>query len=228
VRGFRLRQADLSAADRSAIIAQAARYFELASAYARPRGPLVVAICGLMGTGKTSLGRALAPRLDAEVLASDILRKELAGIGAEEPRPEPWGAGIYRDEFTRRTYDEMHRRAVERLREGKVVILDASYREAAWRAGARETAQAGGAPFLLLEAVCPDDIVRQRLTARRGGGGPSDGRLELLETQRERFESPDEIPGDERILIDTSGALDGVVTTALGAVYRRCLTGRAT
>jgi aminoglycoside phosphotransferase family enzyme/predicted kinase len=221
VRGFRLRQPGLAEAERRAVVDRASRYFDLASAYARLAGPLAVAISGLMGTGKTSLARTLAPRLGAEPLSSDVVRKELAGIGPDEPRREPWGEGIYGDAFHRRTYEVLHQRAAERLRGGKLVILDASYRDAAWRARAREMARAAGARFLLLETRCPEDIVRRRLAAR--GAGPSDGRLELLEVQRERFEPPLEIPGEERIVVDTSGAPDEVVKAALGEVYRRLL-----
>jgi predicted kinase len=223
VRGFRLRQPGLAEADRLAVVDRASRYFELAQAYARPPGPLAIAICGLMGTGKTSLARALAPRLGAEVLSSDLVRKELAGIGPEEPRREAWGQGIYSEAFHRRTYEALHQRAAERLRGGggALVILDASYREAAWRARARETARAAGAGFLLLETRCPDDLVRRRLGAR--GTGPSDGRVELLDAQRERFEPPLEIPGDERIVVDTSDAPREVVKAALREVYRRQL-----
>ena len=221
VRGFRLRQPGLGETDRRAIVDQASRYFELAQAYARLPGPLAIAICGLMGTGKTSLARALAPRLGADVLSSDIVRKELAGISPEEPRHEAWGQGIYGAAFSRRTYEALHQRAAERLREGTLVILDASYREAASRARARETAEAAGARFLLLETRCPDDVVRRRLAAR--GAGPSDGRLELLDAQREQFEPPLEIPGEQRIVVDTSGDLGDVVKAALGEIYRRQL-----
>jgi len=175
-----------------------------------------------MGTGKSSLAGALGPRLGAEVLASDIVRKELVGIPPEERRPERWGEGIYGNDFTTRTYDELYRRARERLGEGKIVILDASYREVAWRARARETARASGAPFLLLETVCPEATVRQRLAGR--GAGASDGRHELLDRQREEFQPPLEIPEAERARIDTSAALEQVATVTLGAVYRRRLS----
>ena len=221
VRGFRLRQPNLGEMERRAVVDRASRYFELAEEYARLPGPLAVAISGLMGTGKTSLARALAPRLGADVLSSDVLRKELAGIPPEEPHQEAWGEGIYGEAFHRRTYEALHQRAAERLRAGEVVILDASYREAAWRARVRDMAGAARSPFLLLETRSPDDVVRQRLAAR--GAGPSDGRPDLLEAQRDRFEPPIEIPGAERIIVDTSGPSGEVVKAALSEIYRRQL-----
>ncbi len=221
VRSFRLRQEGLGDADQRAISDQASRYFELAKSYARLPGPILIGVCGLMGTGKTSLAGALGARLGAEVLSSDIVRKELVGIRPEEPHPEPWGKGIYTEESSRRTYDELHLRATEQLKDGKLVILDASYRAEAWRRRARETARAVGALFLLLEVVCPEDIVRQRLSHRPAG--PSDGRLELLDTQREWFEPPVEVPAEAHIVIDTSEAQDQVVMAALREVYRRRL-----
>jgi predicted kinase len=174
-----------------------------------------------MGTGKTSLAHGLEPRLDAEALSADVVRKQLAGVRPDEAHRESWGTGIYAEEFSARTYDELHRRAAERLREGRLIILDASYREAQWRRTARETATATGAGFLLIETVCREPVVRQRLAGRRAG--PSDGRVELLDSQRARFEPPREVPADERIVVDTSGSLDDVVTTSLREVYRRRL-----
>jgi len=221
VRGFRLRQPGLTDGERQTIIEQASRYFTLAESYAQLPGPLFVAMSGLMGTGKTSLARALGPRLGAKLLTSDIVRKELTGSRPEEPHWEPWGEGIYADDFSTRTYAELHRRAGELLQAGQIVIVDASYRKAAWRADARATALASSAPFLLLEVVCPDPIVRERLSER--GAGPSDGRVELLDRQREEFEPPVDTPQKQRVRIDTSGTPDEVAKAALGAVYRQRL-----
>jgi hypothetical protein len=221
VRSFRLRQAGLDAAERREIVAQAARYFHLAASYARGSGPLLLAVAGLMGTGKTTLARRLAPQVDAEVLSSDVVRKELAGVPPDAPRPAAWGEGIYTAEFHRRTYGELHRRAAERLRAGRCVILDASYREAAARRAARDTAREAGAPFLVLEAACPEAVVRERLARR--GPGPSDGRLELMDAQRERFEPVRELPEAEHAVIDSSTALDEAACAALRHAFEAWL-----
>lgn len=220
VRSFRLRQPDVAGQERAAVIDQAARYFALAARYARLPGPLLVAISGGIGTGKTTLARVLAPRLDAKLISSDVVRKKLAGLRPDTPQPAAWGEGIYTAEHHRRTYDELHQRAAERLLAGERVILDASYREAAWRREARDTAQRAGAPFLLLETACPESIVRERLAGR--GAGPSDGRLELLEAQRRGSEPVgEEVAPGEHAVIDTGASLAAAVAVSLRRAYVR-------
>jgi uncharacterized protein len=223
VRSFRLRQPGLSDADRRAVIDQAGRYFALAGRYARPERPALLVLTGLMGSGKSSLAGALAERLPASVFSSDVVRKELLGLDPEVPRPERWGAGIYGEAATRRTYDELHRRARTDLGQGRSVILDASYRDAAWRHEARALARATGADFLLVEARCSEPLVRARLAGRQGG--PSDGRVELLAAQEARYEPPTEVPASQRLVVDTAPPLEQVARSALEEVERRLLAG---
>src|SRR5690606_8417690 len=63
---------------------EAEAYFARALDYLEPRAPCLVAVGGLSGTGKTTLARALAPRIGAAPgalhLRSDVLRKQMAGV----------------------------------------------------------------------------------------------------------------------------------------------------
>lgn len=222
VRSFRLRQPGLGADERAAITEQAKRYFDLAARYAAPHGPLLLVVMGLMGTGKTTLAQALAPRLDAELMSSDVVRKTLVGLRPDDPQHTAWGEGIYSADFHQRTYDELHRRAGDRLRAGGRVILDASYRNAKWRQAARDTARQANAPFLLLELVCPESVVRERLTHRVGG--PSDGRAALLDAQRAQYDPVRDIPADEHDVVDAGVAAPLVAAAALRRAYLRLLT----
>jgi len=215
---------DLDEDRRPEVIDEARSYFELARRYAGLEGPLLVLVTGLMGTGKTSLANALGPRLGATVLSSDPVRKELAGMEAAETVFEEWGAGIYAAEFDRRTYQELHGRARERLERGEMVVLDASYRERSRREAARRVAREAGARFLVVQTVAPDRIVEQRLVTRhRDGGSVSDGRLELYRTQKERFEPVDEVGDARHVVVDTSGPRAETTLSALEAAYRRLL-----
>jgi len=165
VASFRLDD-DLGAAERAGIEATARSYFELAHEYAKPAAPLLLITHGVMGSGKTALARALAPRLGAHAISSDALRKRLAGLDPHERRFEAWGEGIYSPEHSRKTYEKMHERAAKLLAGGHRVILDASYREAEWRHDAARTAQLAGARFLEVETQSPRRILEQRLVAR--------------------------------------------------------------
>ncbi len=63
-----------------------------AASYLGPRAPLVIAIGGLPGTGKSTLARALAPELGrapgALVLRSDEIRKRQHGVPPEQRLPQ--------------------------------------------------------------------------------------------------------------------------------------------
>src|SRR5438132_885077 len=69
--------------DKAAIAASARRYFDWARRFIAPAPPVLIAVGGLSGTGKSVLARALAPELGpspgAVVLRSDVERKALFG-----------------------------------------------------------------------------------------------------------------------------------------------------
>jgi aminoglycoside phosphotransferase family enzyme/predicted kinase len=207
---------------------RAERYFDLAREYGRLRGPLLIITSGLMGTGKSTLARALGARLGATVISSDRVRKESAGLAPGERRFERWGEGIYSANATRRVYETLHRRAAHRLAAGEIVIVDASYRERGYREAAARAARHGGAGRLVIEVTASDEVVRKRLIGRQAGrGSVSDGRLELLDTQRERFDPHVEVPDEERIVVDTSaGSADSVAFQALKMCFLASPTSR--
>ncbi len=154
---------------------------------------LIVVIFGLMGTGKTTLAKALAQATGWPVVHSDAVRKRLAGLEPTIPVLEEFGQGIYSESFSRRTYAEMLRQARQHLRKAPAVILDGSYKRAAERERLRQAAREWGAKALFVYCECSREIVRERLTRRRANAAAiSDGRLELLDIQAEDFDPPDD------------------------------------
>ncbi|MBI3954308.1 MAG: AAA family ATPase [Chloroflexi bacterium] len=216
VAGFRLADAGLPAAERAQITRDAQSYFRLAHRYARgPDRPLrLIFTVGLVGTGKSTVAEAVAERLDAAVVGSDALRKELAGLEPTERHFEPWGQGLYSPEMTERTYAALLGRAREHLESGRSVVLDASYRKAAWREGPRRLAQELGAQLWALEVVCPRALVVQRLE-RRLAAGPSvsDGRPEILASQEQDFDPLEQ--GWPHLVVDTARPIEDNVQAAL-------------
>src|SRR5437763_11399069 len=113
--------------ERPAIEASARKYFDFACRFIAPPAPVLVAVAGLSGTGKSVLARALAPALapapGAVVLRSDIERKTLFGL----PETEPLAESAYRTEVTAKVYASLAAKARRVLGAGHSAIVDAVF-----------------------------------------------------------------------------------------------------
>ena len=163
---------------------------------------ILIIMMGLVGTGKTTLAQALAERLGAVVISSDVTRKRLAGIPINEHFLGGFEKGIYSPEFTDRTYEAMLKEADSALVGGNSVILDASFVDKEWRLWAMSLAETVGADFMAAECVLAKKIVKERLSNRKDTA--SDGRWEIYQEQKKVFEPVVEIPPEEHVTIDAS------------------------
>ncbi|MBM4296070.1 MAG: hypothetical protein FJ126_14375 [Deltaproteobacteria bacterium] len=152
----------------------------------------ILVIFGLMGVGKTTLAQALGEAMGLPVVHSDAVRKSLAGLTPTTPTPAEFGKGIYDEDFSRRTYEEMRRQAAAHLAAGRSVILDGSYKREAERELLRQLAKEYGAAAVFLYCACHLEVVRQRLGIRaHDPQSISDGREEILEAQAKDFDPVD-------------------------------------
>jgi aminoglycoside phosphotransferase family enzyme/predicted kinase len=182
--------------------AEARGLFALAEALARSPGrpAAVIAVGGVIGTGKTVMAEALARALAVPVVASDRTRKHLAGVAATDRAPD----SAYTAEATRRTFDEVFRRAGVVTASGRSVILDATFRDRSLRRRARELAARAGARFLFLETTADDATLRERLRRRAAGSSVSDATESLLERVRAEFEPVTELAAGEHLVLRTT------------------------
>jgi predicted kinase len=160
------------------------RYLGLADEYLRTGGvrPLLILVTGLMGTGKSTLARELGEALGIEVLRTDVVRSAVVPAGQGN---ESFGVGRYGADARGRVYDELLRRARERLARGASVILDGTFIEASKRADALGLGRDLNADTSVVRCACPRETALERIAARlkSAAGDPSEARPELYDLQ---------------------------------------------
>jgi aminoglycoside phosphotransferase family enzyme/predicted kinase len=134
-------------ADRAAVETSAKNYFALALRLVAPPPPLLVAVGGLSGTGKSVLARMLAadipPLPGAVVLRSDTMRKALFNHAETEKLPEQ----AYTAAVTAKVYALLGERARRVLRAGHAAIVDAVFARADEREDVAKAGVDAGVPF---------------------------------------------------------------------------------
>lgn len=199
--------------DKEHILNTARGYFALAARYTRER-PVLSIIFGTVGTGKTTIAEGLKRRLGYEVLSSDVIRKTLAGVPLNERHFDEFQSGLYSQESTIRTYDELFKQARALLAEGRSLILDASFMRRKDRERARDLARSAGADFRAVECRLDEKATRERLERRIREGSVSDGRWEIYESQKRAFEPADELSPQNHVILDTANDLNESVAMA--------------
>jgi hypothetical protein len=225
VLSFRLDDPAISPSEKAAARGEAQRYFHLAYRYAQKMNrPALLLICGLMGTGKSTLARALAEALGWNWESSDRVRKELARLSPHDRKYENFQQGIYSPAFSQKTYQALLDRAREGLQGGRSVILDASFKKQKDRLAAFALAGEMNADFLLIECTCEEGIVRERLAQRaRKEFEPSDGRWEIFQEQKKDFEKIEGMDSRLFLALDTHFSHDA----SLNAIFQHLLLREA-
>jgi aminoglycoside phosphotransferase family enzyme/predicted kinase len=189
--------------------ASARHHFLLALAADRSLllGPMVVAVAGIIASGKSTVADQLSFEMSAPVVDADHTRKQLLGVHATEPVHDGVWQGAYDPAFTEAVYAEVFRRAAVVLASGRPVIVEASFRSRALRARARELATRHRVPFRLVECRASPEVCRARLRERAKRASVSDGRLEIFDDFVARWQPIDELPAEEHLVLDTEGPL---------------------
>jgi len=179
--------------------------------------PLLVVTLGLSASGKTRLARELAGHLGLIHLSSDMIRKELGGHRPTVHCEARFGQGLYGPTMTHRTYGALPRRAGRWLRQGRSVVLDATYGHPAERITVRRLAERCGARLIILYCQADDATLRARLAAREHEPFTvSDARLPLWAALRAAFVAPGAESG--LLALDMAGPFEAALDRALTAL----------
>ena len=170
------------------------------------RRPIII-VMGVAGAGKSTIAARLAEVLECLLLEGDTLHppanieKMHAGIALTDVDRMPWLAAIAA--------------VVDRWRaSGQAGVVTCSALKRAYRdmiVGERPD-------MVLVHLTAPDEVIRQRIMARRGHFMPSG----LLDSQLASLEPP--TPAENAIVVDVTGPPDEIVAEIVSLLRDRPTT----
>lgn len=136
---------------------------------------MLIIVCGLPGTGKTTLARALAERFSAVHISSDLIRKEMMA------RP------TYNPDEKARVYEELVERVASLLAGGDSVVADATFYRRSLRGRLVEAADRAGTKAHFVLCTLDEADVMDRMSAGGERGG-SDADFSIYLRIKDEFE----------------------------------------
>ncbi len=203
--------------------ALARRYFHLAYRYTNDRPyPALLAVCGMVGTGKSTVAQILGDRTGFEVLNSDTVRKRLARIPKTVHVPEEYQTRIYNNDFTRLTYETLLGGAERSLRAGKGVIVDATFKEPRYRKFFLNLAACLRVPVFFIECQAKKPEIFRRLREReRRSNEVSDATWEIYLRHQREFVPFSDIPEHCHLQLDTESEIDDAVSKVESLLWQK-------
>lgn len=141
---------------------------------------------GLPGVGKTTVAKNLSPLLDATLLSSDKIRKELIANPT------------YQRDERELVYQVMMLLAKYLHDAGKNCILDATFNKEEFRNQVKEKTNCPDGQFFIVECVCPEELCISRIKARKDDY--SDADISVYQKMKKIYEPVK----SKHITVDTS------------------------
>ena len=186
IRAMVLLQTDAARGKPEESAAEIGLYLAQARRFLADSAPVLIAVGGFSGTGKSVLARELAPGLGAApgavIVSSDAVRK--AGLPARTRLP----GEAYEASAREAVYRALFARTRTILGAGHSVILDATFLDPAHRQAAEEIAKSLSIPFSGVWLEAPRGVLEQRISARKGD--TSDADIAVLQSQLEHGAGP--------------------------------------
>ncbi len=227
VLGFQLDDPHVDKKKKQALLDQIKPYFSLSAYYAslmniqvKQKQPIVFMMSGLTGTGKSTIAEKISVDYRAQIINTDVVRKEDIGVDKFERHLDNPNTGMYSPKRVHQTYEKVMDHAETLLRQGKNVVLDATFQKQQHRNMAKALAAKFNAPLIPIYCTCPEEIAKQWLEDRMKSKSVSDGRWEIYQIQKESFEMfTDE---EKPIIIDTAETDYETRMNMFSSLLQRC------
>lgn len=154
---------------------------------------MIILICGYPGVGKTTLANELGPLINAVILSTDKIRKELI----DKPN--------YNEEEKKLIYNILLLIAKYLHNNGINCILDATFNNQKAIEDIKKGLNLTDDQFKIIECICPEELVISRIQKRKRGY--SDADVSIYRMVKENYEPLKE----KHITVDTSQSLKKIV-----------------
>lgn len=154
---------------------------------------MIILICGYPGVGKTTLANELGPLINAVILSTDKIRKELVY------KPN------YSEEEKKLIYNILLLIAKYLHNNGINCILDATFNNQKAIEDIKKGLNLTDDQFKIIECICPEELVISRIQKRKSGY--SDADESIYRMIKENYEPLKE----KHITVDTSQSLKKIV-----------------
>lgn len=154
---------------------------------------MIILICGYPGVGKTTLANELGPLINAVILSTDKIRKELVY------KPN------YSEEEKKLIYNILLLIAKYLHNAGINCILDATFNHQKAIEDIKKGLNLTDDQFKIIECICPEELIISRIKNRKKGY--SDADVSIYRMIKENYEPIQE----KHITVDTSQSLKKIV-----------------
>lgn len=198
---------------KSRVIKRARDYFSLAETYlddSTQFNPVI--FFGPSGSGKSTIAKEFSKFY--KVIRSDEVRKSISGKSVDNHIYVGFGEDIYSAKMTEKTYNKMADIMLDDIKNGKKIILDATFLKKWQRDIVMGVCKNMGLNPFFVYFFAPQDLLFERIKMRiKEGKDISDAHEEILKKQLNEMEQPDELPSFRLLKLDTSQKKEEIVST---------------
>ena len=199
VHALRAGQPHVDSREKAAALGEYRNYVELAKRQIGDAAAAIVITHGLSGSGKTTHTEILLETTAAVRIRSDIERKRLHGLAALAPSGSEIQQAMYAPDITALTYRRLAELTKAIVQAGYTAIVDATFRERLWRNDFRDLAATLNVPFLIIDFVAPETVLRARVAERQQRRrDASEADIEVLEYQ---LKTQEPLQADEMLAV---------------------------
>lgn len=200
-------------------------YLALAKRLAEGADPRLAITHGLPGSGKSFVSQGMLESAGAIRLRSDVERKRLFGLAAQQSSRGQVPGGIYDAGTTARTYGRLLDAARAGLSAGWPVLVDAAFLRTDERMQFATLAESMSVPFAIVECRAPLSLLRQRVAHRQASGGDaSEADLSVLERLQAVDEPLTEAESSHALVADAASGAESPSMLAAHWLAQRCCT----